>query len=148
MADSDEASRQWEIMRWAACSRLEANPGYAGLVAEHFVKRMVPENGDLALFLFGKQSVLQDFFRAKFIATVHHGDMPGDVGKVEGFFHRGVAAANDAHVLALVEKTVTRRAAGNAFTHEGFFGRQPQILRRRARGDDQCVAGVGVRVAY
>ena len=70
-----------------------------------------------------------------------------DVGEVERFLDRGVAAADDRHVLALVEEAVAGGAAGHALAHERLLGRQAEVHRRGAGGDDQRVAGVGARIA-
>ena len=73
---------------------------------------------------------------------------PGrDVRQVQRLFHRSVAAAHDAADLVTVKKAVAGGAAGYAAPLEGGFRRQPQVLGRCARGDDQAVAGVDAAVA-
>jgi hypothetical protein len=121
-------------------------PVTPGLIAEHFLKRAVPADADLAGFFLGEQLVLQNFLAAQLVAAVHQGDVTGNVGQVQRLFDGGIATADDRHRLLAVEEAVTGRASGNAATGVFFFGRQAEILRRSASGDDQCVAGIGSRV--
>ena len=46
-------------------------------------------------------------FGAQFVASVNEGDFSGYVGQVEGFFDRGIAAADHRDFLPSIEKTVT-----------------------------------------
>ena len=71
----------------------------------------------------------------------------GDVGQVQRFLDRGVAAADHRHVLALVEEAVAGGAGRHALAHELLLGGQAEVLGRCAGGDDQRVAGVGGLVA-
>ena len=64
---------------------------------------------------------MQDFLRAELIATVHNGDVLGDVRQVQRFFDRGIAATDDANILIFIEKAVAGRAAGHTLTHELLF---------------------------
>src|SRR3546814_3223036 len=73
---------------------------------------------------------------------MHEVDLARDVGQVQRFFDRGVAAADHGHVLLLVEEAVAGRAGGNAAALELLLRLQPQVLRRGAGGDDQRVGGV------
>jgi hypothetical protein len=49
--------------------------------------------------LAGEESVLQDLLGAQGVAAVHEGDFLGDVGQVQGFLDRRVAAADDRDAL-------------------------------------------------
>jgi hypothetical protein len=122
-------------------------PVTPGLVAEHLVERAVPADRDLAGLFLGKQLVLQDFFAAQLVAPMHQGDVTGDVRQVKRLLDRRVAAADDGDRLVAVEETVAGGAGGNAATGIRFLGRQAQILGRSTGGDDQCVAGIGGRIA-
>ena len=73
--------------------------------------------------------------------------MVGDVGQVQRLLHGGVAAADNADLLAAIEKAVAGCAGGNAFALESLLGGEAEVLRRGARSDDQCVTGVGRLVA-
>ncbi|MCY1291136.1 hypothetical protein D9M70_403130 [compost metagenome] len=70
----------------------------------------------------------------------------GDVGQVQRFLDRGVAAADHADHLVAVEEAVAGGAGGNALAGEGFLGRQAEVLGGGAGGDDQRVAAVGAAV--
>ena len=74
---------------------------------------------------------------------MHYCNVAGDVGEVECFFQRRVAAADHRDFLAFVEKTIAGGASRHAFAHEFFFGGQAEIHCRGAGGDNQRVAGVG-----
>ena len=71
----------------------------------------------------------------------------GDVREVQRLLDRGVAAADDADVLAAIEEAVAGGAAADAAAHERLLGRQAEVLGRGAGGDDQRVAGVVAGVA-
>ena len=49
-------------------------------------------------------------------------DLTGDVGQIQGFFDRGIAAADDRYVLVAEKETVTGGAGGHAFAHEFLLG--------------------------
>ena len=108
---------------------------------------MVPFDGDVAVFGLFHQLVGENFFRAELVAPVNDGDVRGDVGEVQGFLDRGVAAADHGHGLVAVEEAVTGGAAGDALALELFFRFQSQVHGRGAGGDDQGVAGVAAAVA-
>ena len=93
------------------------------------------------------QLVDQDRLGAELVAAMDHGDGARDVRQVQRFLDRGVAAADDDDVLALVEESVAGRARRHALAHERFFRRQAEVARRRAGRDDQRVAGVVAVVA-
>lgn len=78
---------------------------------------------------------------------MHHGNVAGDVGEIQGFFHRRVAAADDRDRLVAVEETVAGGAGGNATAHELLLGRQAEVHGGRAGGDDERIAGIGAAVA-
>ena len=147
MADGDEQAHQVEFFRRALGNMLDTDAVDTFGIAQHFVKGVVPFDGDLAGFFFFKQFVLHDFFGAEFVAPVHHGDVARNVGKIKRLFNRSVAAANDRDVLVFVEETVAGGAGRHALAHEFCFRRETEVARRRAGGDDQCVAGVDTGIA-
>ena len=102
---------------------------------------------DLAFGDLGHQAVDQDRLGAELVAAVDQGDLAGDVGQVQRFLDRGIAAADHRHFLVAVEEAVAGGAGRHALAHEGFFRRQAQVLGRGAGGDDQRVAGVFAGVA-
>jgi len=147
VADGDEHAFQCDVLLFAAAHVLDAHAGHAAGVAEHFVERTVQLQDDLAFLRFFHQVVDHDAFGAEGVAAVHQRDAVGDVGQIQGFFHGGVAAADHRDVLAAVEEPVAGRAAGHTAPHEGFLGRQAEILRRGTGTDDQRVAAVAARIA-
>src|SRR5882724_5668409 len=142
MADGNENTVQRQIPRVVVLGRADADAVHAFLVAQYFVQRMVPLELDIARLRFFRQAVDQDRLGAELVAPVYYGHGLGDVGQIQSFLDRGIAAADNGHVLALVEESVAGRAAGNAFAHECAFGGQAEIFRRRARCDDQGIAGI------
>ena len=100
-------NRPWIVDARACCrpaSDCEAHAGDAGVVAEHFVDGVVPDQLDLAGLDLGEQLVLQDLLGAQLVAAVHEVDLARDVGQVQRFLDRGVAAADHRDVLVLKKK--------------------------------------------
>ena len=79
--------------------------GFCG--AEDLVDGAVPDHLDLGV---REQAVLQDALGAETVAAVHDRDLGGEVGEVERFLDRGVAAADD-HDLLVAEKEAVARGA-------------------------------------
>ena len=52
--------------------------------------------------------LLQDFFRAQFVAAMHKRYFRGDIGQVQRFFDGRIAAADDGNRFAAVERTRRR----------------------------------------
>jgi hypothetical protein len=93
------------------------------------------------------QFVHHDLFGAESVAAVDEGDVAGDVGEIECFFHGGIAATHHRDFLAFVEEAVTGGAAGDALAHVRLLGGQAEIFRRGAGGDDEGIAGIGAGIA-
>ena len=108
---------------------------------------MIPFDADVAVVGLFDELIGENLFGFELVAAMHYGDVGGDVGQVQGFFHRRIAAADHRHRLALVEKTIAGGASGDAAALEGFFRLQPQVHGRGAGGDDQRVAGVDAVIA-
>ena len=79
---------------------------------------------------------------------MHERHMRGDVREIKRLFDGRVAAAHHGHLLVLEEESIAGCAGRHAASTERLFGRQAQILRRRTRRDDQCVAGVRTAIAF
>ncbi len=114
--------------------------GHARLIADNFLELVVPHQFDLAFRGFFEQPILHDLLCTQRIAPMHQCDVLGDVREVQRFFDRGIAAADDRHVLAAIEESVARRARRHTLALERFFGRKAEILRGCARCDDQRIA--------
>ena len=76
-----------------------------------------------------------------------YGHFGGDIGQVQGFFHRCIAAADDGDLLLAIEKSVTGGAARDTLAHKSLFRIQPQVHGGGAGGDDQGIGGVLAAVA-
>ena len=146
MADGDEQAVHGQLPV-AAVVAGKAHAGDAGLVAEHFGDRVVPDEADLAGALALEQPVLQDLFATQAVTAVHEGHVPGDVRQVEGLLDRRVAATDHRHVLAAVEKSVAGGARRDPAAAELGLGRQAEVAGRGPGRDDQRLAGVGRRLA-
>lgn len=100
---------------------LDADTGHAGLSprisSSVLFHLMVIFTG---LFLC-RHLVLHDLFASELVTAMYQGDMAGDVGRIQGFFNRRIAAANHGDRFSLVEKAVTGGAGGNAASSESFF---------------------------
>jgi hypothetical protein len=79
---------------------------------------------------------------------VHERHLGADVGEVQRFLDRGVAAAHDDHVLTLEEKAVAGRAGGHPASHVLLLRGQAKIPGGGAGGDHQGVAAVARHVAF
>ena len=91
---------------------------------------------------------MQHLLRPQGVAPMHDVDAAGDVGEVERFFNRGVAAADHGDRLVAEEEAVASRAGAHAASFVRFFGRQAQVLGGSARRHDQGVAGIDALVAF
>ena len=102
----------------------QACTGNAAFVAQDFINRAVELEDDFAFFDPLHQFVHHDFLGAEAVAAVNQGNCVGDISKVEGFFHSGIATADYGNILFFVEETITSCAGGNAFAGKGFFAWQ------------------------
>ena len=74
-------------------------------------------------------------------------DFRRDIGKINRFIDRCIAAADDCHFTVTVEKTVTSSASRYPPSDIGLLRWQSQILCRRTRGDDERIAGIFPHIA-
>ncbi len=125
----------------------DAHARDARFVAQHFVDRVVPDDVDRTRALPLEQVVLQDLLGAQLVAAMDQRDVRGDVGQVQRFLDRRVAAADDRDTLAAEEEAVAGGAGRDAAALELFLGLEAQVLRARTRRDDQRVAGVIAAIA-
>src|SRR3546814_20576892 len=73
---------------------------------------------------------------------MHDRDLAGDVGKIQRFLDRGIAATDHGHFLTLVEEAVAGCAGRYALAAERLFAGQAQIFGAGTSGDDQRIATV------
>ena len=121
MADGNEAALQGDVFGVAVLRALDAHAGDTAGFAQYLLQGEVGFEDDFSFLHFGHQLIDQDGFGGKFVTAVNEGDRAGDVGQVQGFFHRRVAAADHADGLVTVEKAIAGGTAGNAPAHEFCF---------------------------
>src|ERR1700723_4646004 len=109
--------------------------------AADFVDRAVPDHLYLGML---EQALLQDALGTEVIATVHDGDLRGEVGEKQRFLDRGVAAADHHDFLAAIEEPVAGRAGRYAKTLEFFFRRRAKPARLRAGGENDGFGEIDV----
>ena len=147
VADGDEQAVHVDLAGRVVLGAADADTGDTTLVAEDLVERAVPGDLDVAVLGLVEQLLLQDLLGAQRVAAVDQGYLRGDVGQVQRLLDRCVAAADDGDLLVAVEEPVAGRAGGHALTLELLFRFHAEVLRRRAGGDDQGIAGVTLAVA-
>ena len=94
----------------------------------------------------GHGAVEHDARGAEVLAAVEEGDLGGEAGEEEGFFHGGVASADDGDFLSGEEEAVAGGAGADAVSDEGLLGGQAEPAGRGTAGDDEG-AGVDFLVA-
>src|SRR3546814_12368807 len=70
MSDGDEETVHVDLAGTVVEHRLQAQPGDAGIVAQHLVDDVVPHRDDLAGLDLGLQLVLHDLLRAQGVAAM------------------------------------------------------------------------------
>ena len=80
------------------------------------------------------QLALQHFVRAQPGVELHQRYMGDDPGQVDGRFHAGVAAADDRHALALVQRPVAVRAVRHALVAVLILAGHVHVPPARAGG--------------
>ena len=146
MANGDEHTHGIELPGFAAQRGTQPDTGNAAAVAQHLVKGVIPLDCHVAALDLLVQTILQDLLATKAIAPMNQRDFRGDIGEIERFFHRRIAAANHDDILVAIEEAIAGSAGGNALSHELLLRRQPQISGAGTGGDDQRVAGIGAVV--
>jgi len=86
-------------------------------------------------------AIEHDLRGAEALAAVDERDFSGEAGEEEGFFHGGVAAADDGDLFAGGEEAVAGGAGGYAMADEGLFAGQIEPAGACSGGDDE---GAGV----
>jgi hypothetical protein len=100
----------------------EASPSTSSSVWFHST-RMLPPSRVFAISLSTRIASARNLSRRCTTVTAR------DVGQIEGLFDRGIAAADDHHVLRLVEESVAGRAGRYALAHERVLRRQAEVAR-------------------
>ncbi len=87
--------------------------------ADGFFDEGVVEELDLGV---GDGALQHDPGCPEVFGAVDDGDLGGEAGEEDGFFHGGVAAADDGNFLAAGEETVAGGAGTDAEADEGLLG--------------------------
>ena len=91
-----------------------------------------------------EQPVLQDLLGAQRVAPMHQRHSPGVIGQVDRLLDRGIAAADDKHLLVAEEEAVAGGAGRHAKAAECLLARHAEPARLRAGRDDHGVAEVAI----
>jgi len=102
--------------------------------AEDFFDDGVVEELDLGV---GDGALEHDARGAEVFGAVDDRHLGGEAGEEDGFFHGGVAAADDGDLFAGGEEAVAGGAGADAEADEGLFGGQAEPAGRGAGGDDE-----------
>ena len=147
MADGDKHAVHRNF-RQLAVIRAQAHARHTRIVAQNFINLRIGFQHDFAFFHALHQFFHHDFFRTERVAAVNQCNRFGDIGQIQRFFYRRIAAAHHGHILPLIEKAVASRARRHAASRKLLFAGQPQIFGRSTRGDNQRITGIFAHVAF
>ena len=82
-------------------------------------------------------AVEHDLRGAEFGGAIDDGDLRGEAGEEDGFFHGGVAAPDDGDLFAGGEEAVAGGAGADAVADESLFGGKIEPARAGTGGDDE-----------
>ena len=111
-----------------------ADPGYAGIVAEHLLRRGLETDLDVRR---GHHAFRHRLRRPETILTHDHIHFPADRREIGRLFTGRIAAADHHDVLSPIEKAVARSARRHAHPPEPLFGLQTQVAGFRPGSDNQ-----------
>jgi len=135
VADTEEheADRQGPALASVAIHQLEALEVFF-FDAKNFFHDGVVDELDLRV----RDGALQhDAAGPEVFAAIDDRDLGGEAREEKGFFHGGVAAADDGDLFAGGEEAVAGGAGADAEADECLLGRQAQPTCRSAGGDDE-----------
>ncbi len=112
--------------------------------AEGFLDESVVEELDLGV---GDGALEHDARGAEVFGAVDDGDLGGETGEEDGFFHGGVSSADDGDLLAAGEEAVAGGAGADTEADEGLLGGKAQPAGARTARDDEG-AGLDDVFAY
>ena len=95
VADGNENAGHWHGLICTAGGRGQQRAGHTGVIAQHFLQAVIPDDGDFAGLFLLEQMVLQDLLGLQLVAAMHQRDMLGDVGQVQRLFNSRIAAADN-----------------------------------------------------
>ena len=101
----------------------------------------VPDDVDLRI---AEQPVLQNLLGAQLVAPVHERDPARVVGQIDRLLDRGVAAADDDHLLVAEKEPVAGRAGRHAKPAKRRLAGHAEPARLRAGRDDDRLADIAV----
>jgi len=135
VADAEEHERDREYPLLAGLGVLEPEAlEVFFFYAEGFFDDGVVEELDLGV---GDGAFEHDAGGAEVFGAVDDRHLGGEAGEEDGFFHGGVAAADDGDLFARGEEAIAGGAGADAEADEGLFGGQAEPAGRRAGRDDE-----------
>ena len=91
MANSDKYAIGFDLLDLFRFDIADFDSGYAAVVADDFLNSTVPDNINFRIF---EEAFLQDFFCAKGVAAMNHGDFRGEVSKKKSFLDSCISTAD------------------------------------------------------
>ena len=143
MADRDKDAVAGAFGNGAGAQVAQLDPGDLGRLGdpEDLVHDRVPDDVD---FRIPEQPVLQDLLGAQGVAPVDEGHAPRVVCQIDRFLDRGIAAADDDHLLVSEKEPVAGRAGRHAKPAEFRLARHAEPARLRAGRDNDRLADIAV----
>jgi hypothetical protein len=144
VADGDKEAVNVAVVGLAGDDILEAHAGDDAL----FDVVDVFDDGIGEEFDFGviARAFEHDFGCAELLAAVDEGDFGTEAGEEVGFFHGGVAAADDHDLFVAIEEAVARGAGTDAVADQLLFVGQTEPARGGTGGDDERAGFVPVAI--
>ena len=135
VADAEEEAADGELGLEAGLDVLKQQAAHIFLLnAEHFLDDGIGAQLDVGV---SDGAVEHDLRGAEGLAAMEQGDLGGEAGEEQSFFHGGVAAANDGDVFAAEEEAVAGRAAGDPVADKSLLTGQTEPAGAGTGGDDQ-----------
>ena len=142
MADRDENAGHRQRCFLTGHGLTQPQSGHRGL-AVHRDHGVIGDELDLVVVA---GAVQHDFRCPELIAAVHKRHAAGESGKKKGFFHRGVAAADDGDVLVSEEEPIAGGTGTHATAQQLLLAGNLEIACRGAHCQDDGPGAVGVSV--
>src|SRR5690625_3309415 len=134
MADGDKDAGDRNLLLLAGLRMGEPSTRDAFSISpQHLVQHMIPDHLDLRIV---EEALLQDGFGAERIAAMDQRDLGGEIGEIERFFDRRIAAANDHDLAAAIEESIAGGAGRDAGPLEFLLGFQAKPARLSTRRQD------------
>ena len=121
MANRDEHAIDGDFFGGVTIKLFQTRTCHARGIAQHFIEYLIGFQSDFALSDQFHHAIDQNWLGAERITTMNQSHMAGDVRQIQGFFNRGIAAADHRNGFATVEKTIARRTCRHTASSKSFF---------------------------